>query len=108
MTQNRNILAELEAMIAERARYGNPESSYTAQLLAAGPERCAQKFGEEAVEAVVACASENRAGLVAECADSLYHMMVMLKSRGIGLDEVAAELERRTAQSGLEEKEARS
>lgn len=108
MTQSRNVLAELEAVIAERAREGDSESSYTAQLLAAGPEQCARKFGEEAVEAVVACVAGNRAGLVAECADSLYHAMVMLKSRGIALEEVAAELERRTGQSGLEEKRSRS
>lgn len=107
MTRHRDILQQLEEVIAERAREGDEQRSHTAQLLAAGPRRCARKFGEEAVEAVVACVDGSRAEVVAECADALYHMMVMLKSRDIGLDEVAGELERRAGRSGLEEKRSR-
>lgn len=100
-------LADLERIVAQRA--GAPAAeSYTAKLLSGGPERAAKKLGEEAVEAAIAAVTGQRAGLVAESADVLYHLLVVLRGAGIPLGEVMAELQRRTAQSGLAEKAARS
>jgi phosphoribosyl-ATP pyrophosphohydrolase len=99
-------LDDLAKIIAARARAGMGDS-YTAQLIAAGPEKCAKKLGEEAVETVLAAIGGDKSALVAESADLLYHLLVLLEARGVKLDEVYAELERRTARSGLEEKAAR-
>lgn len=99
-------LADLATIVAERA-LAPAETSYTAQLLAGGPARPAKKLGEEAVEAAIAAVTGDRAGLVAEAADVLYHLLVVLLSQGIALEDVMAELERRTARSGLAEKAAR-
>lgn len=99
-------LADLESIVAARAA-ASPDESWTAKLIAAGPERCAKKFGEEAVEAVIAAVKGDRAELVAESADVLFHLLVMLRARGVGLDEVMGELERRTGRSGLAEKAGR-
>jgi len=100
-------LADLAAIVAERARSGGP-GSYTAKLLSAGVERCAKKFGEEAVEAALAAVAGTEAALTAEAADVLYHLLVMLAARGIKLAAVMTELERRTGESGLAEKAART
>jgi phosphoribosyl-ATP pyrophosphohydrolase len=99
-------LEELEARIAQRAA-ASPDESYTAKLIARGIEKTAQKLGEEATEAVIAAVTHNRAELVKESADVLYHLLVVLKAEGVPLSEVMAELESRTAQSGLAEKAAR-
>jgi phosphoribosyl-ATP pyrophosphohydrolase len=99
-------LESLAQIIAERARAGG-KRSYTRQLLHDGAEKCAKKLGEEAVETALAGASGDQAALVAESADLLYHLLVLLEARGVALDDVYAELERRTARTGLEEKEAR-
>jgi phosphoribosyl-ATP pyrophosphohydrolase len=100
-------LSDLEGIVAERA--GAPATeSYTARLIADGPARPAKKLGEEAVEAAIAAATGDRAGLTAEAADVLYHLMVVLRSAGIPLADVMAELQRRTSQSGLAEKAGRS
>ncbi|HXL68121.1 MAG TPA: phosphoribosyl-ATP diphosphatase [Xanthobacteraceae bacterium] len=99
-------LDDLAKIIAARASAGAADS-YTAQLLAAGPEKCAKKLGEEAVETVLAATGGDKQALVAESADLLYHLLVLLEARGVKLAEVYAELERRTARSGLEEKAAR-
>ena len=100
-------LADLETIIAARA--GAPvEESWTAKLVARGQEKAAQKLGEEAVEAAIAAVTGNRAGLTAEAADVLYHLLVVLKIAGIPLDDVMAELESRTVRSGLEEKASRA
>ena len=99
-------LPDLARTIAERARAPAAES-YTAKLLADGPGRAAKKLGEEAVEAAIAAVQGDRAGLVGEAADVLYHLLVVLEGAGIPLDEVMDELERRTAQSGLAEKAGR-
>ncbi|CAM5773657.1 phosphoribosyl-ATP diphosphatase [Bosea minatitlanensis] len=99
-------LADLEARIAARAS-ASPEDSWTAKLLAAGPERAAKKFGEEAVEAVIAAVKGDRAELIAESADVLYHLLVVLKARDVALQDVLSQLEARTARSGLAEKAAR-
>ena len=100
-------LADLAAIIAERARDADAESSYTARLLSRGVAQTAKKFGEEAVEAVLAAVGGDRQALTAEAADVLYHLMVMLKAGGVELQDVMAELETRTGQSGLAEKAAR-
>ena len=99
-------LADLERIVAERAGAA-PEESWTAKLLAAGPERAAKKFGEEAVEAVIAAVKGDREELIAESADVLYHLLVVLKSRDVALRDVLNQLEARTVRSGLAEKAAR-
>jgi phosphoribosyl-ATP pyrophosphohydrolase len=99
-------LADLEARIAERAA-ASPEDSWTAKLLAAGPERAAKKFGEEAIEAVIAAVKGDRDELIAESADVLYHLLVVLKARDVALQDVLSQLEVRTVRSGLAEKAAR-
>jgi len=99
-------LSDLEARIAERAS-ASPDESWTAKLLAAGPERAAKKFGEEAVEAVIAAVRGDRAELIAESADVLYHLLVVLKARDVALRDVLSQLEARTARSGVAEKAAR-
>jgi len=101
-----NTLNELAATIADRAK-ANPDSSWTAKLLAKGPEKCAEKFGEEAVEAIIEAIKDDREGLISESADVLFHLLVMLQSRGISLDEVLAELARRQGTSGIAEKASR-
>lgn len=100
-------LDDLAAIIAERARSGD-SGSYTAELLRAGTQRCAKKFGEEAVEAALAAVSEDDAALTAEAADVLFHLLVVLESREIALTSVLSELQRRTAQSGKAEKASRT
>ncbi|MBM6593999.1 phosphoribosyl-ATP diphosphatase [Microvirga pudoricolor] len=99
-------LADLAAIVAQRAA-ASPEESYTAKLITGGPAKAAKKLGEEAVEAVIAAVAEDRANLTAEAADVLYHLLVVLQGAQIPLNDVMAELERRTAQSGLAEKAAR-
>jgi phosphoribosyl-ATP pyrophosphohydrolase len=99
-------LEELDSRLAVRAG-ASPDDSYTAKLLAKGIEKCAQKLGEEAVEAAIAAVARDRAGLVGESADLLYHLLVLLRAAGIPLEEVMAELDRRTGQSGLAEKASR-
>ena len=99
-------LDDLARIIAERAS-ASAEKSYTKSLLDKGPKGAAKKFGEEAAEFVIAAVSEDEAVLRAEAADVLYHLLVALQARGVGLAEVLAELERRTQRSGHEEKAAR-
>ncbi len=99
-------LTDLEARIAERAK-ASPEESYTAKLLARGIAKAAQKLGEEAVEAIIAATAGDRQGLTGEAADVLYHLLVVLRAAGVPLSDVMAELEKRTAQSGLAEKASR-
>ncbi len=99
-------LEELEARIATRAA-ASPEESYTAKLIARGMNKAAQKLGEEATEAVIAAVIGDRAELVKESADVLYHLLVVLNAAKIPLADVMAELDARTAQSGLAEKAAR-
>ena len=103
---SRFTIHDLATTIDARAASGG-EASYTRKLLDKGAEHCAKKFGEEAVETVIATIENNREHLIAETADVLFHLMVLLKSRGIRLEEVEAVLEQRTGMSGLEEKAAR-
>uniref|UniRef100_Q07UR0 Phosphoribosyl-ATP pyrophosphatase n=1 Tax=Rhodopseudomonas palustris (strain BisA53) TaxID=316055 RepID=Q07UR0_RHOP5 len=102
----RFTIHDLAATIDARAAAGG-EGSYTRKLLDKGAEHCAKKFGEEAVEAVIAAVENDHAHLVAESADVLFHLLVLLKSRGVTLDEVEAALAQRTTKSGLEEKASR-
>ncbi len=95
------------AATIEARKTADPESSWTAKLLASGPEKCAEKFGEEAVEAIIEAVRGDRVRLTAEAADVLYHLLVMLAGRDVALADVLAELERREGRSGLDEKAAR-
>ena len=101
-----DLLARLEATIQAR-KTADPASSWTAKLLAKGPEKCAEKFGEEAVEAIIEAVKNDRAKLASEAADVLYHLMVMLAARDVTLAEVYAVLEKREGTSGIAEKAAR-
>lgn len=102
-----DTLQRLEQVIAER-RNASPDSSYVASLNAKGIEKIAQKLGEEAVETVIASLSGGREDVVAESADLLFHLLVLLQARRIKLDEVMAELDRREGVSGIDEKASRS
>jgi phosphoribosyl-ATP pyrophosphohydrolase len=101
-----DTLARLEATIAAR-RAASPDESYVARLNAKGLSKMAQKLGEEATEAVIAAVSGSNEELVGESADLLFHLLVLLDARGVSLDHVLAELERREGLSGLEEKASR-
>lgn len=103
---NRFTLADLEQRISDRAT-APAELSYTRKLLDKGAAQCAKKFGEEAVEAVIAVTHEDRDCVVGEAADVLYHLLVMLHARGVRLAEVETLLETRSKKSGLEEKASR-
>ncbi len=99
-------LHDLEKRVQERAK-ASAEVSYTRKLIDRGVSHCAKKLGEEAVEAALAAVGEDRDHMIAEAADVLYHLLVLLHARGISLTEVEAELDRRTRRSGLDEKAAR-
>ncbi|WP_341366436.1 phosphoribosyl-ATP diphosphatase [Yoonia sp. BS5-3] len=99
-------LNELADLIASR-KDADPETSWTAKLLSKGPEKCAEKFGEEAIEAVIEAVKGDNIGLTAEAADVLYHLLVMLTARGVSFDTVMAELARRQGVSGIAEKASR-
>src|ERR1700710_524477 len=101
-----STLARLEAVIAAR-RSGDPKASYVAKLHARGLNKIAQKLGEEAVETVIAALAEDRAALVGEAADLLFHLMLLLDAKDVPLAEVLAELDRRDGISGIAEKAAR-
>ena len=100
-------LADLEKRVHERAKAGAADS-YTRSLLDKGVAHCAKKLGEEAFETAMAAVQEDRSRLIAEAADLIYHLLVVLEARGVSLSEVEAELEKRTAQSGHAEKAART
>jgi phosphoribosyl-ATP pyrophosphohydrolase len=99
-------LEALDERIGLRAS-AKPEESYTAKLLSEGVERCAKKFGEEAAEIIISAVTKDKKGTEAEASDVLYHLLVLLRAAGVPLADVMAQLERRTGQSGLEEKAAR-
>jgi phosphoribosyl-ATP pyrophosphohydrolase len=100
-------LDRLFATIAARKAAGVTTGSYTAKLLSEGVVKCAKKFGEEAVETVLAAVSGDKPHLAAESGDALYHLLVLWAAAGITPDEVYAELRKREAQSGLAEKASR-
>jgi len=99
-------LDRLFATIAAR-KGGDPATSYTAKLLAAGVEKCAKKFGEEAFETVIAAIQRDKSELAKESADVLYHLLVLWAACGITPQDVYAVLQTREGQSGLEEKASR-
>ena len=107
MSQNDHSIDRLFATIAAR-RGADAGTSYTAQLLAAGVEKCAKKFGEEAVEAVIAATARDSKALTSESADVLYHLLVLWAAADITPEDVYAVLKSREAQSGLQEKAARN
>ncbi len=102
-----DTLSRLAETIAAR-KGADPDSSWTAKLLAKGPEKCAEKFGEEAVEAIIEAVKGDPDALTREAADVLYHLLVMLAARDVTLDDVLAELARREGTSGVAEKAART
>jgi phosphoribosyl-ATP pyrophosphohydrolase len=102
----RFTIYDLAATIDARAAAGG-EGSYTRKLLDKGAEHCAKKLGEEAVETVIAAVENNRDHLISESADLLFHLLVLLKARGVTLEDVEAALGKRTSMSGLEEKASR-
>ena len=99
-------LDDLERIIQDRAGAA-PDKSWTAKLLAKGPEKCAEKFGEEAIEAVIEAVKNDPDKLASEAADVLFHLLVMLHSRGVSVAQVMEVLAARQSQSGLAEKAAR-
>ncbi|WP_375262011.1 phosphoribosyl-ATP diphosphatase [Palleronia sp.] len=101
-----HALARLAATI-ELRKGADPDESWTAKLLAKGPEKAAEKFGEEAVEAIIEAVKGDRARLTSEAADVLYHLMVMCATRDVTLADIDAELTRREGRSGLDEKASR-
>jgi len=106
MTHDADALRRLAAIVESR-KDGDPDTSWTARLLSQGPEKCAAKFGEEAVEAIIEAVKGDRAALAGEAADALYHLLVMLVARDVTLADVLAVLEAREGMSGLDEKAAR-
>jgi phosphoribosyl-ATP pyrophosphohydrolase len=100
-------LDDLARIIAERAA-ANPETSYTAKLLSQGRAYAARKFGEEAIEAIVAGVEGDPSALTSEAADVIYHLLVLLRASGVEVSAVLDELSRRTSQSGLAEKASRT
>ncbi len=101
-----SILHDLAATIEAR-KGADPDSSWTAKLLSKGPEKCAEKFGEEAIEAIIEAAKGDNKKLTSEAADVLYHLLVMLAARDVALDDVLSELARRQGTSGIMEKASR-
>ena len=101
-----SVLAELASIIHQRRQQAS-DTSYTRQLLDGGPQRCAKKLGEEAIETVIAGVSEDDQALRAEAADLLYHLLVLLEARGVAIDDVLDILQQRMGTSGLEEKASR-
>ena len=99
-------LEQLFKAVEARAK-ASPDDSWTAKLLSKGPEKCAEKFGEEAVETIIEAAKQNRTGLIKESADVLFHLCVLLKSQNISLSDVMDELATRQSKSGLVEKQSR-
>lgn len=102
-----SVLHDLAATIQSR-KGADPDTSWTAKLFAKGPEKCAEKFGEEAIEAIIEAVKGDRQKLASEAADVLYHLLVMLAARDVTLADVEAELARREGTSGIAEKAARS
>lgn len=101
-----DILSRLARTIAAR-RDADTGASYTRQLLDAGPEKCARKFGEEAIEAVIAGLGADKTHLTAEAADVIYHLLVLLEVRGVAFADVTKVLEDRMGTSGVAEKASR-
>lgn len=102
-----DFITTLESVIRRR-RGADPTTSYTAKLFAAGRAKIAQKVGEEAVETVIAALAEDRAALIGEATDLMFHLLVLLADAGLSLDDIRAEMRRREGVSGIDEKAARA
>lgn len=102
-----SAIHDLAATIQSR-KSADPDSSWTAKLLAKGPEKCAEKFGEESIEAIIEAVKDDRDRLISEAADVIFHLLVMLTARDVTLDQVEAELLRRAGVSGIAEKASRA
>ena len=100
------VLEKLDTTIQERIKQSS-KNSHTAKLVKRGPEKCAEKFGEEAIELIVACVKKKKKAILGEAADTLYHMCVLLRSKNISINEVLSELVAREGMSGKEEKRKR-
>jgi phosphoribosyl-ATP pyrophosphohydrolase len=107
MSRFSDVLERLSATIAAR-KGADASTSYTAKLLAGGPALAGKKFGEEAIEAVIAAVQGDADALAAESADVIYHWLVLLAASGVELDAVAARLEAREGTSGIAEKASRA
>ncbi|MCY3872735.1 MAG: phosphoribosyl-ATP diphosphatase [Rhodobacteraceae bacterium] len=101
-----DVLTRLARVIESRVD-GDPSVSHVASLISEGPRKCTEKFGEEAIEAIVASSGNETDSLVGEAADVMFHLLVMLAAHGIRLEDVLAELERREGKSGIREKQER-
>lgn len=101
------ILERLDLTI-QRKKTESPNKSHTARLLKKGTEKCAEKFGEEAIELIVACVKKKKKEIIGEAADTLYHMCVLLRSKNISINQVLLELASREGISGIEEKRKRN
>ena len=101
------ILERLDLTI-QRKTTESPNKSHTAKLLKKGTEKCAEKFGEEAIELIVACVKKKKKEILGEAADTLYHMCVLLRSKNISINEVLSELVSREGVSGIDEKRKRN
>ena len=101
------ILERLDLTI-QRKTTESPNQSHTAKLLKKGTEKCAEKFGEEAIELIVASVKKKKKEIIGEAADTLYHMFVLLRSKNISINEVLIELASREGISGIEEKRKRN
>lgn len=101
-----DFITTLESVIRSR-KGANPQTSYTAKLFAAGRAKIAQKLGEEAVETVIASLDDDKAALVGEATDLMFHLLVLLADAGLSLDDIRAEMRRREGVSGIDEKAAR-
>ena len=102
------ILERLDSTIKKRIAEEAPNSSHTAKLVKKGAEKCAEKFGEEAIELIVASVKKKKKEIISEAADALYHMCVLLRSKNISIQEVLSELVSREGLSGIEEKRKRN
>ncbi|WOE74437.1 phosphoribosyl-ATP diphosphatase [Alterisphingorhabdus coralli] len=101
------MLEQLENLIRERQEAGDPDASYVARLLHNGREKVAQKVGEEAVETVIAAMQDDQQAIIAESADLLFHLLILLVETGVSLADIEQELARREGVSGLTEKASR-
>ena len=101
------ILERLDLTI-QRKITESPNKSHTAKLLRKGTEKCAEKFGEEAIELIVACVKKKKKEIIGEAADTLYHMCVLLRSKNISINQVLLELASQEGISGIEEKRKRN
>ena len=102
-----DVLIRLSETLAAR-RNADPETSYTAKLMAKGLDAILKKIGEESAELIMAAKDGKHPGIVYESADLLYHVMVLLAFYGLGAEDVLSELQRREGTSGIDEKKSRS